>query len=170
VEVCFALVLKTSGLEARAVTLYVFRISEHTGSTHVLFVLAPVLWPLCHIIKASGKLFALNPFNVLFAAATDNFNCFGSRVKHCHWHLLNQLNRCRFPNFLPEQARSGFGALLTNRCLWGSDCRLFCCPGCYDVAKASSKKGELPLLLLLVFPSLPALELDVYHCAAVAAV
>jgi hypothetical protein len=108
VEVCFALVLKTSGLEARAVTLYVFRISEHTGSAHVLFVLAPVLWPLCHIIKASGKLFALNPFNVLFAAATDNFNCFGSRVKHCHWHLLNQLNRCRFPNFLPEQARSGF--------------------------------------------------------------
>ena len=35
---------------------------------------------------------------------------------------------------------------------------------------ASSKKGELALLFLLVFPSLPALELDVYHCAAVAAV
>jgi hypothetical protein len=89
VEVCFALILKT--LEARAVTLYVFGISEHTRSTHVLFVFAPVLFPLCHIIKASGKLFASNPFNVLFAAVTDNFNCFGSRVKHCHCASLEAI-------------------------------------------------------------------------------
>jgi len=40
-------------LETRAVTFYVFRISEHTRITHVLFVLAPVLFPLCHVIKAS---------------------------------------------------------------------------------------------------------------------
>src|SRR6266705_4904219 len=67
-------------LEARAVTLYVFKISEHTRITHVLFVLAPVLFPPCHVIKSSDKLFASNPLNDLFAAVTDNFDCFDSRV------------------------------------------------------------------------------------------
>ena len=61
-------------LETRAVTFYVFRISEHTRITHVLFVLASVLFPLCHVIKASGKLFTSNPLNDLFAAVTENFN------------------------------------------------------------------------------------------------
>jgi hypothetical protein len=68
-------------LEARAVTLYVFRISEHTRITHILFVLVPVLFPLCHVIKSGGKLVASNPLNGLFAAVTDNFNCFDSRVR-----------------------------------------------------------------------------------------
>ena len=38
-------------LEARAITLYVSRISEHTRITHILFILAPVLFPLCHVIN-----------------------------------------------------------------------------------------------------------------------
>jgi len=41
-----------------------------------LFFLAPVLFPLCHVIKARGKLFTSNPFYDLFAAVTDNFNRF----------------------------------------------------------------------------------------------
>src|SRR6266576_6323996 len=55
--------------------------------THVLLVLAPVLFPLCHVIKARGKLFASNPLNDLFAAVTDNFNRFDSRARrgfNCH--------------------------------------------------------------------------------------
>src|SRR5882672_10614234 len=68
-------------LEARAVTLYVFGISEHTRITHVLFVIARVLFPLCHVIKSSDKLFASNSLNDLFAAVTDNFNRFDSRVR-----------------------------------------------------------------------------------------
>ena len=77
-----ARVIIIQSLEARAVTLYVFRISEHTRSTHVKFVLAPLLFPLCHVIKSSGKFFASNPLNDLFAAVTDNFNRSDSRV-HC---------------------------------------------------------------------------------------
>src|SRR5436190_6175103 len=68
-------------LEARAITLYVFTISEHTRITHILFVLVPVFFPICHVIKSSGKLLASNPLNVLFASVTDNFNCFDSRVR-----------------------------------------------------------------------------------------
>ena len=70
-----------SKLEARAVAFYVFGISEHTRITHVLFVLAPVLFPLCHVIKSSGKLFASNPLSDLFAAIADNFNCSDLRVR-----------------------------------------------------------------------------------------
>ena len=68
-------------LETRAVTFYVFRISEHARFAYILLVLAPVLFPLCHVIKSSGKLFASNPFYDLFAAVTDNFNRFDSRVR-----------------------------------------------------------------------------------------
>jgi len=68
-------------LEARAVTLYVFRISEHTRITYILFVLMPVLFPLCHVIKSGDKLVASNPLEGLFAAVTDNFNSFDSRVR-----------------------------------------------------------------------------------------
>jgi hypothetical protein len=70
-----------SNLETRAVTLYIFRISEHTRFAYILFILVPVLFPLCHVIKARGKLFASNPFNDLFTAVTDNFNRFDSRVR-----------------------------------------------------------------------------------------
>jgi len=70
-----------SNLEARTVTLYIFSISEHTRFTYIPFVLAPVLFPLCHVIKARGKLFASNSFNDLFAAVTENLNCFNSGVR-----------------------------------------------------------------------------------------
>ena len=73
--------LTMSELEARAPTLYVFRISVHTGITHVLFVLAPVVFPLCHVIKSSDKVFASKPLNDLFAAVTDNFNCSDFRAR-----------------------------------------------------------------------------------------
>ena len=65
-------------LEARAVALKVFRVSEHTGITHVLFILLPELWPLGHFKKAASKVFALNALNDLFAAVTCNFDCFYS--------------------------------------------------------------------------------------------
>src|SRR6266404_3738868 len=68
-------------LEARAITLYASRISEHTRITHILFILAPVLFPLCHVIKSSGKLVTSNLLEGLFAAVTDDFNCFDSRVR-----------------------------------------------------------------------------------------
>ena len=68
-------------LETRAVTFYVFRISKHARFAYILLVLAPVFFPLCHVIKSSGKLFASKPFYDLFAAVTDNFNLFDSRVR-----------------------------------------------------------------------------------------
>lgn len=70
-----------------------------------------------------------------------------------------------------ERDRRGaiLASLLANR-RWAAIADYSAVPVVYDVAKASSKKGELALLFLFVFPSLPALELDVYHCAAVAAV
>jgi hypothetical protein len=65
-------------LEARAVALKVFRVSEHTEITHVLFILLPEFWPLGHFKKAASKIFALNALNDFFAAVTCNFDCFYS--------------------------------------------------------------------------------------------
>jgi hypothetical protein len=68
-------------LETRAVTFYIFRISEHTRFAYILLVFVSVLLPLCHVIKSSGKIFASKPLNDLFTALTDNFNRFDSRVR-----------------------------------------------------------------------------------------
>jgi hypothetical protein len=46
-----------------------------------MFILAPVFFPSGHVIKSSGKLFAANPLNDLFAPVADNFNCFDSRER-----------------------------------------------------------------------------------------
>src|SRR4030095_4025727 len=72
-------------LKGRAVTLDVFRVSKHTGITHVLFVLESVLLPFCHFKKAANKVFALNPLNDFFAAVTSNFDRFDSE------HLMERL-------------------------------------------------------------------------------
>ena len=92
-------------LEARAVTFHVFRISEHTRNTHVLFVLAPVYFPSCHVIKSSGKLFASNPLHDLFAPVTDNFNCLDSRERrgfdgHARFPFLSTEEQAVCPSIL----------------------------------------------------------------------
>jgi hypothetical protein len=67
-------------LEAGAVALHVFNVVEHTRRTHVLFILAPVLFPFPHIIESGNKLFAYNAFDSLFAAVADEFDRFNVRA------------------------------------------------------------------------------------------
>jgi hypothetical protein len=62
--------------EARAETLDIFRVSEHTQLTNVPLVIAPVLFPFIHLIEPGAKLFTSNALHNLFTAITRNFDCF----------------------------------------------------------------------------------------------
>jgi len=59
---------KSPSLEAKAVTLYVFRIGEHPRRTDALFVLASIFFPILHVIKPGGKISDPNPLDNLSAA------------------------------------------------------------------------------------------------------
>ena len=62
--------------EARAETLDIFGVSEHARLTNVTLVIAPVLFPLTHVIKPGAKLFTSKALDNLFATITRNFDCF----------------------------------------------------------------------------------------------
>jgi hypothetical protein len=72
---------RVSKLKTRAVTLYVFGISEHTRATYVSFVFASVLFPLRHVIESGNKLLASNPLSELFAAVTSDSDRFDLRMR-----------------------------------------------------------------------------------------
>ena len=74
-------------LETGTVTLYVSRVSKHARMTYVLFVLPLVFLPLGHVKKSTGKLLASDSLDHFFAAVTDEFDRFDSRVRRkfsCH--------------------------------------------------------------------------------------
>ena len=86
----------TSLSKARAVTLDVFRVSEHAWFTDVTLVVTPVLFPLAHVVESGAKLFTTNPLNNLLAAITRHFDCFNcwSR-KVFSRHKLASFRQCQ---------------------------------------------------------------------------
>ena len=74
-------------------------------------MLAPVVFPLCHVIKSSDKVFASKPLNVSFASVTGNFN-------YSDFKVCRGLTNIRIVP-LTQASRTGTGRerfwLLTNR-------------------------------------------------------
>jgi hypothetical protein len=60
--------------KARAVSLNVFGIGEHARLTHIPLVIAPIVFPFAHVVKAGAKLLASNALNDLLASVTCNFD------------------------------------------------------------------------------------------------
>lgn len=73
--------LAVDNLERRAVTFYVFRVGKHAPVAYVMFILPLVFLPLGHIKKSTCKLLAFDSLDHFFAAVTDDFDRFDSRVR-----------------------------------------------------------------------------------------